>query len=129
MLAIYNAPIALETGGKSVARIEQRADGLRAQVRPLRLALGSVLSAWHRNILQLRHEKVSMPVLAIGADHSLGAKVGQQVQQYANHVRSVVITNSGHWLPEEHPQEVVQYLTSFFDWHAPKRFLSRVSFH
>jgi len=86
MLAIYNAPIALETGGKSVARIEQRADGLRAQVRPLRLALGSVLSAWHRNILQLRHEKVSMPVLAIGADHSLGAKVGQQVQQYANHV-------------------------------------------
>src|SRR5689334_2253194 len=60
MLAIYNAPIALETGGKSVARIEQRADGLRAQVRPLRLALGSVLSAWHRNILQFRHEKVSI---------------------------------------------------------------------
>ena len=66
------------------------------------------------HVQQLRHQKLSMPVLAMGADHSLGAEVGQQVHKYATHVRSVVITNSGHWLPEEHPQEVVQYLTSFF---------------
>jgi pimeloyl-ACP methyl ester carboxylesterase len=74
----------------------------------------STISQDVSHVQQLRHEKLSMPVLAMGADHSLGAKVGQQVQQYATHVRSVVITNSGHWLPEEHPQEVVQYLTSFF---------------
>ena len=66
------------------------------------------------HIQRLRQEKLSMPVLAIGADHSLGAKVGKQFEQYANHVSSVVIANSGHWLPEEHPQEVVQRLTSFF---------------
>jgi pimeloyl-ACP methyl ester carboxylesterase len=66
------------------------------------------------HVQQLRQKKLSMPVLAMGADHSLGAAVGKQVEQYATQVRSVVIANSGHWLPEEHPQEVVQYLTSFF---------------
>jgi pimeloyl-ACP methyl ester carboxylesterase len=63
---------------------------------------------------QLRQRKLSMPVLTMGADHSLGAAVGEQVEQYATHVRSVVIANSGHWLPEEHPEEVLQYLMSFF---------------
>jgi pimeloyl-ACP methyl ester carboxylesterase len=74
----------------------------------------STISQDVSHVQQLRQKKLSMPVLAMGADHSLGAGVGKQVEQYATHVSSVVIANSGHWLPEEHPQEVVQYLTSFF---------------
>jgi pimeloyl-ACP methyl ester carboxylesterase len=66
------------------------------------------------HLQRLRQEKLSMSVLAMGADHSRGAEMGQQVEQYATHVRSVVIADSGHWLPEEHPQEVVQHLLSFF---------------
>jgi pimeloyl-ACP methyl ester carboxylesterase len=66
------------------------------------------------HVQQLRQKKLTIPVLAIGADHSLGAELGKQAQQYATNVRSVVIANSGHWIPEEHPQEVVQHLTSFF---------------
>ncbi len=40
--------------------------------------------------------------------------MGKQAEQYATDVKSVVIPNSGHWLPEEHPQEVIQHLLSFF---------------
>jgi pimeloyl-ACP methyl ester carboxylesterase len=35
-------------------------------------------------------------------------------EQYATSVHSVVIADLGHWLPEEHPQEVVQHLLFFF---------------
>lgn len=66
------------------------------------------------HLQRLRQEKLAIPVLAMGADHSLGAALGKQVEQYATNVRSVVIANSGHWLPEEHPQEVIQHLLSFF---------------
>lgn len=65
-------------------------------------------------VQQLGQTKLTMPVLAIGADHSLGAELGKQAQQYATNVQSVVFTNSGHWIPEEYPQKTVQYLTSFF---------------
>ena len=55
-----------------------------------------------------------MPVLAIGADHSLGTSVGLQVQNYARHVTPVEIENSGHWIYEEHPEEMTQRLLAFF---------------
>ena len=42
--------------------------------------------------------KLTMPVLAIGADHSLGAAEDTQVRQYATHVTGMVIKNSGHWI-------------------------------
>jgi pimeloyl-ACP methyl ester carboxylesterase len=67
------------------------------------------------HIQQLRQEKLSMQVLALGGDHGKGETVGKQVQQYAVHMRSVVIANSGHWLPEEHPDEIAQHLISLFE--------------
>ncbi|MEU8660724.1 alpha/beta fold hydrolase [Actinoplanes philippinensis] len=54
-----------------------------------------------------------MPVLAIGADHSLGAVVETQVRQYATDVTGAVIAGSGHWIYEEHPQEMTDRLLSF----------------
>lgn len=59
-------------------------------------------------------EKLQMPVLALGADHSLGMAVFTQVQNYATNVTGGVITNSGHWIPEEHPQALVDQLLAFF---------------
>jgi pimeloyl-ACP methyl ester carboxylesterase len=59
-------------------------------------------------------EKLQMPVLALGADHSLGMAVLTQVQHYATHVSGGVIANSGHWIPEEHPQALVDQLLAFF---------------
>lgn len=75
----------------------------------------STISQDVAHIQRLRQEKLSMPVLALGGDHGKGETVGKQVQQYATHMRSVVIANSGHWLPEEHPEEIARQLISFFE--------------
>lgn len=57
--------------------------------------------------------KLTMPVLAIGADHSLGASEASQVRHYATNVTGMVIQNSGHWIYEEHPAEMAQILLNF----------------
>ncbi|GHO63202.1 dehalogenase [Ktedonobacter sp. SOSP1-52] len=58
-------------------------------------------------------KKLRMPVLALGADHSLGAAVGTQVTSYATNVTGGVVTGSGHWIPEEQPQAFVDQLLAF----------------
>ena len=60
-----------------------------------------------------QHTKLAMPVLAIGADHSLGAAEATQVPQYATHVTGMVIKNSSHWIYEEHPAQMTQILLNF----------------
>lgn len=54
-----------------------------------------------------------MPVLAIGASGSLGEAEGDQVVQYARNVTAVTIANSGHWIYEEHPEELTSLLLGF----------------
>ncbi|WP_436535012.1 alpha/beta fold hydrolase [Actinoplanes sp. HUAS TT8] len=54
-----------------------------------------------------------MPVLAIGADGSLGGNIETQVHQYAVNVQGKVISGSGHWIYEEHPDEMTGILTTF----------------
>lgn len=57
--------------------------------------------------------KLTMPVLAIGAQYSLGDFVPQQVRKYATNVTGMVIKNSGHWIYEEHPAEMTRILLNF----------------
>ncbi|MDX3458332.1 alpha/beta hydrolase [Streptomyces sp. ME02-8801-2C] len=57
--------------------------------------------------------KLTMPVLAIGASHSLGEAVPDQVRKYATHVTEKVIENSGHWIYEERPTELTDVLLTF----------------
>ncbi len=54
-----------------------------------------------------------MPVLALGAEGSLGGFVLEQVQGYASDVRGGVIPGSGHWVPEERPQAFAERLLTF----------------
>ncbi|MFJ9352162.1 alpha/beta fold hydrolase [Streptomyces sp. NPDC101237] len=76
--------------------------------------------AWFRTFPQdiadnarLRKKKLTMPVLAIGADGSLGEEVGTQVRHYAKDVTPVVVPDSGHWIYEEHPKEMTHLLLRF----------------
>ncbi|GLY02294.1 MULTISPECIES: alpha/beta hydrolase [Actinoplanes] len=57
--------------------------------------------------------KLRMPVLAIGADHSLKDVVGKQAAEYATDVTPALITGSGHWIYEEHPEEMTERLLDF----------------
>jgi pimeloyl-ACP methyl ester carboxylesterase len=78
----------------------------------------SYFSSFHTDAEQIKvygKKKLQMPVLALGADHSLDKAVSTQVQNYATNVTGGVIANSGHWIPEEHPQELVNQLLAFFN--------------
>jgi pimeloyl-ACP methyl ester carboxylesterase len=47
--------------------------------------------------------KLTMPVLAIGAEKSFGTAMADEVRFVAIDVTGIVIANSGHWLMEEQP--------------------------
>jgi len=64
---------------------------------------------------QFQKKPLTMPVLAIGADGSLGSSVAQQVRHYATHVTPAVVPDSGHWIYEEHPKEMTDMLLHFLD--------------
>lgn len=57
---------------------------------------------------------LSMPVLALGAEYSLGGFLLEQAQRYASNVRGGVVPDSGHWVPEEQPDYLVKQLLTFF---------------
>src|SRR5665213_963206 len=57
--------------------------------------------------------KLTMPVLAIGADKSLGKGMADIAHDVASNVTGVVIADSGHWLMEEQPQATMAAITGF----------------
>ncbi len=57
--------------------------------------------------------KLTMPVLALGADHSLGTFELDQLRSYATNVQGGVVPDSGHWITEEQPQYLIQQLQAF----------------
>jgi pimeloyl-ACP methyl ester carboxylesterase len=57
--------------------------------------------------------KLTMPVLAIGGDHSFGAGVATEVGSAATNVRGAVITDSGHWIMEEQPDQAIAIIVPF----------------
>lgn len=59
--------------------------------------------------------KLSMPVLAVGGEKSLGPLQAVIMRAVANNVEEVVVRGSGHWLMEERPSETVALLRTFLD--------------
>jgi pimeloyl-ACP methyl ester carboxylesterase len=57
--------------------------------------------------------KLQIPVLAIGGDHSYGAHLATEIGFAAADVRSSVITDSGHWIMEEQPEQAIAVILSF----------------
>ena len=68
--------------------------------------------------------KLTMPVLAMGAGYipALGGKIPMQSIVYgmkilAQNVTGITVPNSGHFIPEEQPQFVIDQLFKFFGQH------------
>jgi pimeloyl-ACP methyl ester carboxylesterase len=57
--------------------------------------------------------KLTMPVLAVGGDHSFGAQLTAEVGFAATDVRAAVIKDSGHWIMEEQPEQALAIILSF----------------
>jgi pimeloyl-ACP methyl ester carboxylesterase len=66
-----------------------------------------------RDFAQLSQTKLTMPVLTIGGDKSLGAALGQQAGLVATDVTVVVLKDTGHWVLEERPRETTEALQKF----------------
>lgn len=56
---------------------------------------------------------LAMPVLALGAEHSMGEMVGHAMRQLADDVTPGIVRDSGHWIPEEQPEQLVGLLRAF----------------
>ena len=55
----------------------------------------------------LLKSKLKLPVIALGGEKGLGAKVGEFVSMMASNCRSVVLSGCGHFIPEEQPDAMV----------------------
>ena len=66
-----------------------------------------------KDFAQLSEAKLTMPVLTIGGEKSLGEVLGQQAKVVATDVTVVVLKNAGHWVLEEQPKETTEALQKF----------------
>jgi pimeloyl-ACP methyl ester carboxylesterase len=56
--------------------------------------------------------KSAIRLLAVGGDHSI-ANMGEALNPYFENVTSLIITDSGHFVPEEQPEVLARALTGF----------------
>jgi pimeloyl-ACP methyl ester carboxylesterase len=66
-----------------------------------------------KDFAELSRTRLTMPVLAIGGEKSLGDALGQQMKLVATDVTVVVLKNTGHWVLEEQPKETREALVKF----------------
>jgi len=66
-----------------------------------------------KDFAEMSQTKLTMPVLSIGGDKSLGEALGAQMKLVAENVAVVIVRNSGHWILEEQPKQTTQALVSF----------------
>src|SRR5216683_4444157 len=66
-----------------------------------------------KDFAQLSQAKLTMPVLSIGGEKSLGNALAQQMKLVATNVTVVVLKDTGHWILEERPKETTDALVKF----------------
>jgi pimeloyl-ACP methyl ester carboxylesterase len=73
----------------------------------------AILGETARDFAELSRTKLTMPVLVIGGDRSLGEVLTRQMKAVASDVKAVVLKDTGHWVLEERPPETTETLMSF----------------
>jgi uncharacterized RmlC-like cupin family protein len=63
--------------------------------------------------------KLTMPVLAVGGEKSLGATEAVMMRNAATNVREAVVPGAGHWLMEESPAFTVALIQNFLGDRLP----------
>ncbi|GIJ26577.1 hypothetical protein Vqi01_17390 [Micromonospora qiuiae] len=112
----FTDSLMIRKGSLDAADIEEYARHLRDEAH-LRASF-ECFRAFAQDIAdnaEYRKSMLAMPVLAIGAQASLGGQVAEQVRRYANSVTGEVVKDSGHWLFEEQPAELTALLLPFLN--------------
>src|SRR6266446_4847688 len=88
-----------------------------AYARPGRMrAAWAYFASWPQlatEFAPLSKTKLTMPVLSIGGEKSLGNELGAQMKLVADNVTVIVLPNTGHWILEEKPKETTDALLNF----------------
>ena len=88
-----------------------------AYARPGRMrAAWAYFASWPQlatEFAPLSKTKLTMPVLSIGGEKSLGNELGAQMKLVADNVTVIVLPNAGHWILEERPKETTDALVNF----------------
>jgi pimeloyl-ACP methyl ester carboxylesterase len=88
-----------------------------AYSRPGRMrAAWAYFASWPqlaKDFAALSQTKLTMPVLSIGGDKSLGKELGAQSKLVADDVTVIVLKDTGHWILEEKPEETTDALAKF----------------
>ena len=88
-----------------------------AYSRPGRMHAGwAYFASWPqlaKDFAQLSQTKLTVPVLAIGGEKSLGNELAAQMKLVATDVTVVVLKDTGHWISEERPKETTDALVKF----------------
>jgi pimeloyl-ACP methyl ester carboxylesterase len=88
-----------------------------AYSRPGRMHAGwAYFASWPqlaKDFSDLSQAKLTMPVLSIGGEKSLGNELAAQMKLVANDVTVVVLKDTGHWISEERPKETTDALMKF----------------
>jgi pimeloyl-ACP methyl ester carboxylesterase len=102
---------------------ESRREYVAAYSRPGRMAAGwAYFESFPQTAVdfaKLARTKLTIPVLSIGGDKSLGVALGAQAKLVASDVTVVIVKNAGHWIMEEQPAATTAALTRFLESSAP----------
>src|ERR1700730_3974044 len=66
-----------------------------------------------KDFAQLSQTKLTMPVLSVGGEKSLGNELAEQMKLVADNVTVIVLKDTGHWILEERPKETTDALVKF----------------
>ena len=66
-----------------------------------------------KDFAELSKTKLTIPVLSLGGDKSLGQALGDQVRLVGTNVTVVVLKDAGHWILEEQPAATTAELVKF----------------
>lgn len=101
---------------RSIPEAERKAYA-EAYAKPGRMRAGfAYFASWPQlanDFAQLSQTKLTMPVLSIGGEKSLGNQLAAQVKLVADDVTVVVLKDTGHWILEERPKETTDALVKF----------------
>ncbi|PYJ08200.1 MAG: alpha/beta hydrolase [Verrucomicrobia bacterium] len=101
---------------RSIPEAERKAY-VEAYSKPGRMrAAWAYFASWPqlaKDFAQLSQTKLTMPVLALGGDKSLGTQLADQMKLVATDVTVVVLKDTGHWIMEEQPKETTDALVKF----------------
>ena len=88
-----------------------------AYSKPGRMRAGwAYFASWPqlaKDFAKLSQTKLTMPVLSIGGEKSLGNELAAQMKLVADNVTIIVLPDTGHWILEERPKETTEALVKF----------------